>query len=34
MNYIAREKEFELLKNYNKDKFHIQHAITVEAVMK
>lgn len=34
MNYITREKAFELLKKYNKDMFHIQHAITVEAVMK
>ena len=24
----------ELLKKYNKDSFHIQHALTVEAVMK
>lgn len=34
MEYIAREKAFELLKKYNKDSFHIQHALTVEAVMK
>ncbi len=34
MNYISRDKAFELLKNYNKDSFHIQHAFTVEAVMK
>lgn len=34
MNYIAREKAFELLKKYNKDHFHIRHALTVEAVMK
>jgi predicted hydrolase (HD superfamily) len=34
MNYISREKAFELLKKYNKDPFHIQHAFTVEAVMK
>ena len=34
MNYISREKAFELLKKYNKDPFHIQHALTVEAVMK
>ena len=34
MNYISRDKAFELLKKYNKDLFHIQHAFTVEAVMK
>lgn len=34
MNYISREKAFELLKKYNKDPFHLQHAYTVEAVMK
>lgn len=34
MNYISRDKAFELLKKYNKDPFHIQHALTVEAVMK
>ena len=34
MNHISREKAFELLKQYNKDPFHIQHAFTVEAVMK
>ena len=34
MNHIAREDAFELLKKYNKDPFHIQHAYTVEAVMK
>ena len=32
--YIARTDAFELLKKYNKDPFHIQHALTVEAVMK
>lgn len=31
--YIARDGAFELLKKYNKDPFHIQHALTVEAVM-
>ncbi len=31
---ISREKAFELLKEYNKDKFHIKHALTVEGVMK
>jgi len=34
MDYISRKKAFELLKKYNKDPFHIQHALTVEAVMK
>ena len=31
---MDRAEAFELLKQYNKDPFHIQHAITVEAVMK
>ena len=31
---ITRSEAFELLKKYNKDPFHIQHALTVEAVMK
>ena len=31
---ITREESFALLKKYNKDPFHIQHALTVEAVMK
>ncbi len=30
---MNREEAFELLKKYNKDPFHIQHALTVEAVM-
>ena len=34
MNTITREEAFALLKKYNKDSFHIQHALTVEAVMK
>ncbi len=34
METITREKAFELLKQYNKDPFHIQHGLTVEAVMK
>lgn len=34
MECITRENAFELLKEYNKDPFHIQHALTVEAVMK
>lgn len=32
--HIAREEAFELLKKYNKEPFHIQHALTVEGVMK
>ena len=31
---ISREAALELLKQYNKDNFHLQHALTVEAVMK
>lgn len=34
MTYIAREDALTLLKKYNKDSFHIQHALTVEAVMR
>ena len=30
---ITRTEAFELLKKYNKDPFHIQHALTVELVM-
>ena len=33
MNHINRDEAFELLRKYNKDDFHIQHALTVEAVM-
>lgn len=33
-DYIARDKALELLKKYNKEPFHIQHALTVEGVMK
>lgn len=32
--HISREDAFALLKKYNKDHFHIQHALTVEGVMK
>lgn len=34
MEHIARNDAFALLKKYNKNPFHIQHALTVEAVMK
>ena len=34
MTPITREEALTLLKKYNKDPFHIQHAFTVEAVMK
>ena len=34
MKTITRDEAFALLKKYNKDPFHIQHALTVEAVMK
>lgn len=33
-NMISREEAYSLLTKYNKDSFHIQHALTVEAVMK
>lgn len=31
---LTREEAFELLKKYNKETFHIQHALTVEGVMR
>ena len=31
---ITRDEAFELLKRYNSEKFHIQHGLTVEGVMK
>lgn len=31
---ISREEAFTLLKKYNQDPFHLQHALTVEAVMR
>lgn len=31
---LTREQAFALLREYNKDKFHIQHALTVEGVMR
>lgn len=31
---ITREQAFELLKKYNKEEFHILHALTVEGVMR
>ena len=34
MEYIERNKALELLQQYNKDPFHLHHALTVEAVMK
>lgn len=33
-DHISREQAFALLKKYNKDHFHIQHALTVEGVMR
>ncbi len=33
-NYISRENAWKLLLKYNQDSFHIQHALTVEGVMK
>ena len=32
--HISREEAYKLLKKYNKEPFHIQHALTVEGVMK
>ena len=32
--YISREDAFQLLKKYNQDAFHIQHALIVEGTMK
>jgi len=34
MSDLTRDDALALLKKYNKDPFHIQHALTVEAVMK
>lgn len=34
MGNLTRNDAFELLKKYNKDSFHIRHALTVEGVMK
>lgn len=34
MECISRQAAMDLLKKYNKDSFHIQHALTVEAVMR
>jgi predicted hydrolase (HD superfamily) len=31
---VSRDQALELLRQYNKDPFHIQHALTVEGVMK
>ena len=31
---MEREKAWELLTKYNKDRFHLQHALTVEGVMR
>ena len=32
--HISREEAWTLLKKYNKEQFHLQHALTVEGVMK
>lgn len=34
MNEITRTEAYELLKEYNKEAFHIKHALVVEGVMK
>ena len=31
---ITREQALELLRTYNKEAFHIQHALTVEGVLR
>ena len=31
---ITRDEAWELLNEYNKDRFHLKHALTVEGVMK
>lgn len=31
---LTRQEAFDLLKKYNKEEFHIRHAVTVEAVMR
>ena len=31
-SHITREAAWELLRKYNKDSFHLQHALTVEGV--
>ena len=31
---LTREEAWQLLKEYNKDHFHLQHAVTVEGVMR
>ena len=33
-SHITREAAWELLRKYNKDSFHLQHALTVEGVMR
>ena len=33
-NHITREAAWELMKKYNKETFHLQHALTVEGVMR
>lgn len=33
-SHINREEAYQLLRKYNQDPFHIQHALTVEGVMK
>lgn len=33
-SHITREAALNLLQKYNKDRFHLQHALTVEAVMR
>ena len=34
MANLTREEAWELVKEYNKDPFHLRHALTVEGVMR
>ena len=34
MENVSREKALALLRKYNKEPFHLQHAFTVEGVMR
>ena len=34
MGQLTRDEALTILKRYNKDPFHIRHALTVEAVLK
>ena len=34
MSNINRKEAWDLLREYNEDKFHIKHALTVEGIMR